>query len=304
MKNYQVSKANELITAGYKLDKNEIYLLLACISQVDSRVEADTVTTTDEFIIRIEDMKNIFYDGDKDNNAYKVLRAASNSLFDREVTIVLPNNEKLRTRFVSSVLFQPDQYQITITFAQKILPYLTQLHRNFTTYKLVEVIDLTSVHAIRLYELIVCWEGQNRRSELVDLEDFKFIMGITGKYKQFGQLRESVIEVAMKQINEYTDYTVTATYRKVQRAYKSITFEFYRKTNMTLISRKNIMSPEKIKAIVRTKQFMADYNNHKLLSLESRQTNVEFWAKAEQLLVECPEQFNKREFDDYFKIQK
>lgn len=299
MKNYQVSKSNELVAASYKLDKNELYLLLACISQIDSRIEADIVTVEDEFVVTIENMKDTFYGGDKENNAYKNLRTASNNLFDREVTISLPNNETLRTRFVSSVLFQPDKAQITITFAQKILPYLTQLKSNFTTYKLAEVVDLTSSHAIRLYELIVCWVGRRRFSETMDIEDFKFLMGVTGKYKQFSQLRESVIDKSINQINEHTEYNVIATYRKVRNATKSVTFKFYKKTAIALTDGEGALSLDKIKEIVATKQFIADYNDHRLLSVESRDSTSAFCAKAEQLLIQCPEEFCKRPFDDY-----
>lgn len=304
MKNYQVSKSNELVAASYKLDKNELYLLLACISQVDSRVNADRVTIEDEFIVTIDDMKDTFYDGDKTNNIYKNLRTASNNLFDREVIISLPNNEKLRTRFVSSILFQPDKAQITLTFAQKILPYLTQLKNNFTTYKLAEVVNLSSSHSIRLYELMVCWEGQHRWSETMDIEEFKFLMGVTGKYKQFSQLRESVIDKAVNQINEHTEYNITATYRKVKNAYKSVTFKFYKKTAINLTDGKGALSLSKIKRIVRSQQFIADYNDHRLLSVEARDSNEAFWAKSEHLLAQCPQEFTKRPFDDYFKKVK
>lgn len=52
---------------------------------------------------------------------------------------------------------------------------------------------------------------------------------------------------------------------------------------------------------VRTSLFIADYNDHKLLSVEARDSNEAFWAKAEELLASKPKEFAKRSFDEYLK---
>ena len=302
MKNNLVAKSNDLIVASYELTRNEQRLLLACISQINSQPNASEVTMQDEFVVTTEQMKELYKDSSKDN-VYRDLNVVANNLFEREVKIALPDNEMLRTRFVSSVLFQPEKSQITVTFAQKILPYLTQLKKNFTRYRLADTVELTSVYAIRLYEMVVCWQGQNRWSETVDLGEFRYMMGCVGKYKQFGQLRESVIEKAVEQINENTAYNVSVKYRKIKHTYKSVTFSFYKKGAISLTDDKGALSLDKIRRIVRSAQFTADYNDHQLLSVEARDSNEAFWNKAEQLIAESPKEFTKRPFDDYLKIK-
>ena len=302
MKNNLVAKSNDLIVASYELTRNEQRLLLACISQINSQPNASEITMQDEFVVTTEQMKELYKDSSKDN-VYRDLNVVANNLFEREVKIALPDNEILRTRFVSSVLFQPEKSQITVTFAQKILPYLTQLKKNFTRYRLADTVELTSIYAIRLYEMVVCWQGQNRWSETVDLGEFRYMMGCVGKYKQFGQLRQSVIEKAVEQINENTAYHVSVKYRKIKHTYKSVTFSFYKKGAISLTDDKGALSLDKIRRIVRSAQFTADYNNHQLLSVEARDSNEAFWAKAEQLIAESPKEFSKRPFDDYLKIK-
>lgn len=302
MKNNLVAKSNDLIVASYELTRNEQRLLLACISQINSQPNASEITMQDEFVVTTEQMKELYKDSSKDN-VYRDLNVVANNLFEREVKIALPDNEMLRTRFVSSVLFQPEKSQITVTFAQKILPYLTQLKKNFTRYRLADTVELTSIYAIRLYEMVVCWQGQNRWSETVDLGEFRYMMGCVGKYKQFGQLRQSVIEKAVEQINENTAYNVSVKYRKIKHTYKSVTFSFYKKGAISLIDDKGALSLDKIRRIVRSAQFTADYNDHQLLSVEARDSNEAFWAKAEQLIADNPKEFTKRPFDDYLKIK-
>nr|WP_181717902.1 replication initiation protein [Psychrobacter sp.]QJS05856.1 replication protein [Psychrobacter sp.] len=302
MKNNLVAKSNDLIIASYELTRNEQRLLLACISQINSQPNASEITMQDEFVVTTEQMKQLYKDSSKDN-VYRDLNVVANNLFEREVKIALPDNEMLRTRFVSSVLFQPEKSQITVTFAQKILPYLTQLKKNFTRYRLADTVELTSIYAIRLYEMVVCWQGQNRWSETVDLGEFRYMMGCVGKYKQFGQLRQSVIEKAVEQINENTAYHVSVKYRKIKHTYKSVTFSFYKKGAISLTDDKGALSLDKIRRIVRSAQFTADYNDHQLLSVEAKDSNEAFWAKAEQLIAESPKEFSKRPFDDYLKIK-
>lgn len=300
MKDNLVAKSNDLIVASYSLTRNEQRLLLACISQIDSRPEAATVTVKDEFVVTTTQLKELYKDTSK-NNAYRDLKIVSDTLFDREVTIALDDNQTLRTRFVSSVLFQPNDGQITITFAQKILPYLTQLKRNFTRYRLADTVELSSIYAIRLYELIVCWQGQNKWSETLELAEFRYMMGCEDKYKQFGQLRQSVIEKAIDQVNENTSYHVSVEYNKVRHTHRSVTFRFYKKGAIELTDEKGGLSSEKISRIVRSEQFIKDYNDHKRLSSQAKKDMQTFWDECEKLLAQHPQEFNKRPFDDYLK---
>lgn len=303
MQNNIVAKSNDLIVASYSLTRHEQNLLLACMSKIDSRPEANLLSEEDEFVINIKDVKEFFYDTNIQKNAYRDLKKASNKLFERHVVIALPDNKELKTRFISGIVFDPNNGQITLTFAKKILPYLTQLKHNFTTYRLSDTVELTSIHSVRLYELMVCWSSQNKWSEKIDIDDFKYIMGVDGKYSQFANLRDRVIETAIKQINANTSYTISVSYSKVLREYRTLTFKFHKKEAIKL-TEKGVLSLEKIKRIVRTPQWTADYNDHPLVSGEAKRNNEQFWTECEFLLANQPKEFSKRPFDDYFKKLK
>ena len=304
MENNLVTKSNDLVVASYSLTRNEQNLLLACVSQINSLPGAPAVSVESRFTVTVEQVKSLFYKGATKRNAYRDLKNAADHLFDREVTIKLENDEKLRTRFVSSVKFQPNDSQVVLRFAEDILPYLTQLQANFTRYRLKDTVELTSVYAVRAFELLCYWEGQNRWSETLSLDDFRVMMGVEDKYHQFGNLKSRVIDIALKQVNENTLYNVTASYKKSGREYRAVTFRFYKKGAILLTDETGALSIEKIKRIVRSKLFEADYNDHILLSVEARDSNAAFWAKAEQLLASQPKDFAKRPFDEYLKTRK
>lgn len=300
MKENLVVQANELILATYSMSVKEKEILLSCVSQIDSRPNAPIVTEQTKFTVTTKQIADVFYDEGNRDNMYRDLKNASNRLFERKVLIKLDGNKELLTRFISGVLFDPDDSKITVTFAEDILPYLTQLSASFTKYRLREIAELSSIHAIRMYELIICWIGQFQYSKKFELDEFRHIMAITGKYKQFGQLRE-VITTAINEINENTDYVVSVSYRKVQRSYVGLTLSFHKKSLAGLEDAKSGLSDEKIDAITRRNQFVADYNDYHRLSFNGKTNTEDFRLEMREFIKTYPEEFTKRPLVDYLK---
>ena len=59
MDNNLVVKANELVLASYAMTRHEQNLLIACISQIDSR---KAIEDDKSFVITVEQAKDLFYD--------------------------------------------------------------------------------------------------------------------------------------------------------------------------------------------------------------------------------------------------
>ena len=237
MKDNLVVKHNDLVTASYAMTRHEQNLLLSCISQIDSRKRLEEGHV---FTLTVEQARDLFYNGNDQYNAYRDLKTASERLFERKIRIQLDNSKELLTRFVQSVIFDPDAGAVNIRFATDIYPYLSELEKNFTKYRLANIVQLTSVYAVRLYELLICWLGQGLHNKEFDIDDFRRLMGVDDKYSQFGQLKDRVITPALEQINEFTDHEIRVSYRKVGRTFRFIRFSF------------NVKDREKSKAIETT----------------------------------------------------
>lgn len=294
MDNNLVVQSNDLVQATYTMTTTEKELLLTCISRIDSRPDAPSITKQTKFTVTLQEIIDIFYRESNKKNAFRDMEIACNNLFEREVIIALDDGE-LRTRFISGVKLSKTEENVTLTFAEDILPYLTQLKANFTKYKLLEISELSSIHAIRLYELIICWLGQFRYSKEFSLDDFRYIMGLKGKYKQFSELRKNVVDVAVKQINENTNYKVSVVYEKkaVGKGFKGLTLKFHKKI-LDKIAGKNGLTEEKIKAIVDNVQFMRDYNDHPSLSYQGKMDTDTFKREMMLIIQREPESFNRK----------
>ena len=113
-----------------------------------ARLTAVSVWTKGKYLLTVEQARDLFYNGNDQYNAYRDLKTASERLFERKIRIQLDNGKELLTRFVQSVIFDPDAGAVNIRFATDIYPYLSELEKNFTKYRLANIVQLTSVYAV------------------------------------------------------------------------------------------------------------------------------------------------------------
>ena len=297
MENNLVVQSNDLILATYTMQKTDKELMLACISRIDSRPDAEEVTKDTEFKVSADDIKSLFFGKKSKNeqNIYRDIENASKRLYHVDIVMSLPENKTLQTRLVSSIVYDPDNGEVVLSFASKILPYLTQLKANFTKYKLLEIGELSSIHSIRMYELVVMWVNQFQYSKEFSLEEFKHVMSVQDKYKQFGQLKARVIEAAINDINENTGYRVSVEYQKKSRGkgFKGLKLKFHKKLLDKIAGKDGILTENKIKSIVDNVQFMNDYNDHPSLSYNGKMNTDAFKYEMTNIIQREPESFKK-----------
>ena len=222
-----VYKANEVIEAGYKISLSEQRVVLACIGQINS---AQELLTTDQFELSAKDFANLFDVSEK--RAYQALVEVSENLFNRYIVINhpfrdKPNIKKLKTRWISSIYYNQNEGKVTLRFAQDILPYLSSLEGCFTKYELKHIGKMTSIYAIRLYELLMQWRTTGKRE--VEIEWLKEQFQIEDSYTRMYDLKKYVIEPAIKDINTHSNFKVAWEQRKTGRAVTHLVFTFAEK---------------------------------------------------------------------------
>lgn len=298
VENNLVVQSNDLILATYTMERTDKELMLACISQIDSRPDAPIITQDTEFKISADSIKSLFFGKKSKNkqNVYRDIENASKRLYNVDIVMSLPDDKTLQTRLVSSIVYDPKNTEVVLSFANKILPYLTQLKANFTKYKLLDIGQLSSIHSIRMYELIVMWINQFQYSKDFSLDEFRHVMSIAGKYRAFSELRISVIDVALKDINENTNYKVSIEYNKkgAGKGYKGLKLKFHKKVLDKIVDKDGVLSEAQIKSIVDNQQFVLDYNDHKSLSYAARSDTDTFKREMMHIIQREPETFNKK----------
>src|SRR5690606_39806840 len=105
-------------------------------------------------------------------NTYAMLSEAAQTLFNRQVTYMMVDEkrnkpEKRVVRWVSGISYVEGAGVLKLRFAPEIVPLITRLEQNFTSYELEQVKNL-NVYATRLYELL---RSEEHTSELQSREN-------------------------------------------------------------------------------------------------------------------------------------
>lgn len=104
-----------------------------------------------------------------------------------------------------------------------LTPLLFKLHREFTQYKLTNIVNLSSTYAIRLYELLKKQEVIGQRTFV--LEDLRKKLGVPeGALKTFREFRVKVLEIAQREIKK-TDIEINYTFKKTGRKITHVIFD-------------------------------------------------------------------------------
>lgn len=238
MKNVTVVKSNRIIEASYKLTLIEQKTLLAAISQIDSREPLDPLQG---FEISTNDL--IKLNENETKNEYRDLKAAAEQLLNRVVTIHNPfPNEKratlLKTHWLSSVVYIQEEGKVRLYFSPQIVPYISQLTSEFTQYQLKAIGKMSSIYAIRLFELMMQWKEIGKRD--VEIEWLKQRFELGDKYPSIKDLKKYVLDIAVKDINEHSNFNVSWTQRKTGRKVTHFTFEFSEKQALTVEKPKRV----------------------------------------------------------------
>jgi len=240
-KNELVVKANRLVEASYRLTLAEQRLILMAITEARRTQKGIQVgirpliagiplliTEADELEIKAIDFAKTF--NLPSNQAYEQIQDASKNLMQRQVTLHgtdpktgLP--DELVTHWVSSVRYVEGAGTLYLRFAHEIVPYITRLEAEFTSYKLEQIAKMTSVYSIRLYELLLQWGCVGQRE--IEMAWLREIMLIEQhQYKAIKDFKRYVIDIALAQINEHSDLMVGYTQRKTGRNVSHLMFTF------------------------------------------------------------------------------
>ncbi|MGF2259026.1 replication initiation protein RepM, partial [Acinetobacter baumannii] len=224
-----VVKDNALINASYNLDLVEQRLFLLAI--VEARESGKGINANDPLEVHAEGYINQF--GVHRNTAYQALKDACNDLFARQFSYQKINErgniENYRSRWVSEIGYVDNEAVVKLIFAPAIVPLITRLEEHFTKYELQQVSNLSSAYAVRLYELLIAWRSTGS-TPVIELSDFRQRIGVLDtEYKRMERFKTSVLELAIKQINEHTDITVKYEQHKRGRSISGFSFTFNQK---------------------------------------------------------------------------
>ena len=303
-----VVKDNSLINASYSLGLVEQRIMLLAI--VEARETGQGIDTDTFLEVHAQHYADRF---DIDvNNAYSMLSEATQTLFNRQVTYTVHDEkrnkpEKRVVRWVSGISYVEGAGVVKLRFAPEVVPLITRLEKNFTSYELEQVKSLNT-YATRLYEILVSWRSVGKVT--ITLEELRNNLGLIDEYSRLEAFKRRVLDLAITQINQHTDITAEYEQHKQGRAITGFTFKFKVKKDKVKITAKietdksdmftvEGLNDKQLERITRNKQFIADYN-HLVSSTSPAGQDPKAWEfEMINRLKKDASQFKKRPIREY-----
>lgn len=242
-KNAVVVQDNTLIEAPRNLGKQEQKMFLFLIANLNSR---DSIEEQKQYYlgVNVKDFaKTIGLNNLQD--AYRDVRSCIKQLQEKVLTIKMKDSkEVMYISILSYASFLTDKGYAYLKFNPDVLPFLMELKSKFTKYKLENITHLSSIYAIRLYELLKQMEvvGQCK----FELNDLRHKLNISdGKLTAFQDFKKRVLLIAKREINTKTDLTIDFLYIKTGKKITHILCyienkeNYDKNSNMTCISNDN-----------------------------------------------------------------
>ncbi len=227
-----ITMSNALTRAGHGLSLAEKRVVFIAISKMDSRkaLHPDTALTTSR-ITAAEYAELAECDM---NTAYEALKDASKALYDRSITFFEAAHKrkgkdmvKVYMRWVGKVKYHNSEGWTELWWWPEILPHLTGLRKQFTSYQLKQASALRSAYSWRLLELLTRFESTGWAE--YDIEDFATSMDATEKQREnFNNIKRRIIEPAVKELQEKDGWKIDWQPIKGGRKVKAVRFTFER----------------------------------------------------------------------------
>ena len=218
MKNpLEVRHHNAITTARYEYSELQMDLFFYLLSKLR---KDDTSGVYDIVVKELGEITGKKY-------AYNYLRKATEGMGSRMFEVLTENSYNQIWMF-QHIKYMTGEGRIEVKLSESIRPYLFDLKDNFTSFELLSALRLTSKHAKRIYTLCSRWKdlGETKKFSLLDFKKMLGLVDAKGKeeYEEITMFKKKVLDVAVKQINEHTDLSISYSLEKQGRAFKNVVF--------------------------------------------------------------------------------
>ena len=224
-----VFQHNNLVEAKYSLTLQEKRIILWLISRIKPEDE-----DFKEHVLSVKEFMELLELTGKGN--YKELQKITLGLMKKVLVIKQPDKHRItQVAWLNSAIYEEKEGLIKLSFSSKMKPFLLCLKKAFTAISMSDLMQFSSIHAIRIYELLKQYEGIGERTMTID--DIKEHCGVKGKLKQYVEFKNKILLIAQREINQKSD--IKFEFEPIKHVRKFVAIKFNITKNIAYERRKN-----------------------------------------------------------------
>lgn len=227
-----VSMSNLLIRSSHGLSIAERRILMLAISQIET---GKRYTGNPVFRIYAADIVKL--SGVTPSTAYNESRSAQERLYKRSITLLhdihtgdlLPGS----LRWITKAHYQKSEGWLEVALNHDLLPYVSELSREFTSYDHNRTGGFRSIYSHRVFDLLM--QFKRTGSLKIKVDDFADAVEAPPSMRaNFANMRQRIINPALKEIKEKDGLDVGFTVKKAGRKVTGLEFTFSPEQQKTL----------------------------------------------------------------------
>lgn len=200
---------NQIVNASYNYSPSEINLLLTIVSAYQGGTKLELSTG---YLLAGFGNSNA-------NNEY--LRAAALELCRKPLEFYSDKkNSYIISAIISSAEFNFNSRKAVFTFNPDMAEILVKSKEKYTRFNFETLLKLESRYSKRLY--LFCNQWRTKGVWQIDIERLRLVLALKNNYIQFNDFKTKVIEPAVKELNEKSEFKIEADFLKEGRSYKSL----------------------------------------------------------------------------------
>ncbi len=248
LSNHKIAQANELVEAVAKMDTLPMKLFEIAVGAVDSTASSEQYRTAHidkRLVLSFLPRQQATQMATEQGLAKAMQRLRERSGFELTVSGKDGGMDIIGIQPITQTETDEHKDYVSITFSPEIMPYITELKKNFTQYSLEDIGNLSSRDAIALYKILMEKHNQAKRATnsqqaatlhnpTIEVAFLRRITESNNKYHNFADFNRYVISKAVKDINKHTNFTITYDKLKSGRYVTRVQFHISdRNANLT-----------------------------------------------------------------------
>lgn len=173
-------------------------------------------------------------------NVYRDAEKIADTLGSKRFTIQTEDGW-INLGWISSMQYKHTEGMINVLVDPNLLPYIIDL-KKYTSFRLENVLNLNSSHAIKIYQLLVhcLWQGE----KTIALDDLRSVLGISNSksYLAYKGVKQRVLEISKREINEKTDLNISYSEIKKGRKVEAIKFKITQKAQQETKAEETVLA--------------------------------------------------------------
>lgn len=219
-RNEIVRKSNALVNAMLDLGLQANRFLAFTISRLDPTLEPKAGEHLD-VEIDVPGFSEAFNIDIK--NAYREVESLADQLHRKIIQFESGPGERIKVGIITRQRYLDGEGRVWLRFDEYLVPHILGLKEHYTPYRIRDVYQFQRASTWRVYELLKQHIKIGKRE--FDLDEFKWKVGIDGKYNSIGDLKKRILDPAIEEINTTSDIKIQ--WENIKRGRKVTGFRFF-----------------------------------------------------------------------------